>query len=240
MSDVSGSCKIWTRFESKKADGSIIKLRIEDRPVAHENDVYEFLMEHFVPEEAVHKASGVSKNKEAIKEYRELMTLVFKAVPIYATVCCVDDDSSTVGKILGLSVVQLMKNTDKFEDLIKDMEIKTEIMQRLLYAAKVLEGYSEDMKKYDIFYYGRGIIVHPDYRRLGIAVQLVRARELMCTETGIPMTCAWMSAKGSQKAADQNNWKTMSEVPREELEEKTGFTFDKNLPSFKFMYKTVD
>lgn len=58
MADSVDSCKVWTRFESKKADGSIIKLRIEDRPVAPENDVYDFLMENFVPEEAVHKASG--------------------------------------------------------------------------------------------------------------------------------------------------------------------------------------
>ncbi|XP_023948549.2 uncharacterized protein LOC112053379 [Bicyclus anynana] len=239
MSDASSSSKIWTRFESKKPDGSIIKLKIENRPVEPENDVFEFLMEHFVTEEAVHKASGVSKNADAVKEYRELMTLVFTAVPIHATACCIDDDSDTRGKILGLSVVQLMRNTDKFEDLIKDMVFKTEEMQRLLYAAKVLDGYTEDKSEYDIFYYGRGVIVHPDYRRLGIAVELVRVRELICKDTVISMTCAWMSARGSQKAAEINSWRTMSEVPREELEEKTGFTFDKNLPSFKFMFKDV-
>lgn len=65
-------------------------------------------------------------------------------------------------------------------------------------------------------------------------------RELLCMDTKIPMTCAWMSARGSQKAADANSWKTMAEVPREELEEKTGLTFDKALPSFKFMYKTIE
>ncbi|XP_039754064.1 uncharacterized protein LOC120629253 [Pararge aegeria] len=232
--------KVWTRFESKKPDGSIVKLRIEDRPVESENDVYVFLMDYFVPEEAVHKASGVSKNPEALKEYRELMTSFFKALPIHATVCCVDDDSNTAGKILGLSVIQPTRNTDKFEDFIKDMEFKSEEMIRILYAAKVLESYTGDSKKYDIFYYGRGIIVHPEYRRLGIAVELVKVRELICIDSGIPMTCAWMSAKGSQKAAEANSWKTMVEIPREELEEKTGLEFDKSLPSFKFMYKTVD
>lgn len=56
------------------------------------------------------------------------------------------------------------------------MEFKTEEMQRLLYAAKVLESYTEGLQKYEVFYYGRGIIVHPDYRRLGIAVELVKVR----------------------------------------------------------------
>lgn len=56
------SYKVWTRFESKKADGRVIKLRVEDRPVVHGNDVYEFLMEYFVPQEAVHKASGELDN----------------------------------------------------------------------------------------------------------------------------------------------------------------------------------
>lgn len=68
-----------------------------------------------------------------------------------------------------------------YKGLIFQMEFKTEEMQRLLYAAKVLESYTEDLQKYEVFYYGRGIIVHPDYRRLGIAVELVKARYVLVT-----------------------------------------------------------
>lgn len=52
------------------------------------------------------------------------MSTFFQIVPIHATVCCLDDDSDTVGKILGLSVVQMTRNTDKFEDMIKDVSVK--------------------------------------------------------------------------------------------------------------------
>nr|XP_034830841.1 uncharacterized protein LOC117987885 [Maniola hyperantus] len=119
MSGESQLYKIWTRFESKKQDGSIIKLRIQSWSLQPEDDLYEFMMKHFVPDEAIHKAAGIASSKEAIKEYRELMNIFVKVAPLHATVCCFDTDSNTVEKILGASIVQLMKNTDKLEDITR-------------------------------------------------------------------------------------------------------------------------
>ncbi|XP_045771527.1 uncharacterized protein LOC123871656 [Maniola jurtina] len=240
MSGKSDLCKIWTRFESKKQDGSIIKLRIQSWPLQPEDDVYEFMIKYFVPDEAIHKAAGIAKSQEAIKEYRELMNILFKVAPLHATVCCFDTDTTTVEKILGASIVQLMKNTDKLEDITKHMVFKTAEMQELLHAAKVLEGYLEGKAGYETFYFGRGISVHPDYRRLGIANELIKVRKLICIDNNIPMACAGMSARGTQKAADKNNWKTLSEVSLEELQEKTGLKLEKNIISHKLMYTTID
>lgn len=53
------------------------------------------------------------------------------------------------------------------------------------------------------------------------------------------MTCAWMTSIGSQKAAEKNNWKTLFEISPENLEEITGLTLEKKVPSFKLMYYDV-
>lgn len=54
------------------------------------------------------------------------------------------------------------------------------------------------------------------------------------------MTCARMSATGTQKAAERHGWKTFTEASIQELEEITGLTFEKNkISSYKLMYTTI-
>lgn len=65
------------------------------------------------------------------------------------------------------------------------------------------------------------------------------SRNLVCIDQKIPMTCAWMTSIGSQKAAEKNNWKTLIEISPENLDEITGLIFEKKVPSFKLMYYDV-
>lgn len=65
-------------------------------------------------------------------------------------------------------------------------------------------------------------------------------RTLICAENNVPMTCARMSATGTQKAAERHGWKTFTEASIQELEEITGLTFEKNkISSYKLMYTTI-
>ncbi|CAH2234993.1 jg18992 [Pararge aegeria aegeria] len=239
---MSDTCKVWTRFESKKRDGTSIKLRIQSWKLKPQDAVFDLVMKHFVPEEAIHKAAGISKSPEAFQEYSELMTHFFKVAPLHTIVCCVDNESNTVDQIVGLSIAQLMKNTDKLEDIVNDMEFKSEEMQQLLHAAKVLEGYlKEKASCYETYYFGRGIFVHPEYRKMGIANELIKVKKLICIDNNVPMTCAGMSAVGTQRAAEKNNWKTFSDISIEELEEETGLTFgDDAISKHKLMYTTIN
>lgn len=59
--------------------------------------------------------------------------------------------------------------------ILLQMQFKTKEMKQLLHAAKVLEGHLENMTA-EQFYYGRGIVVHPEYRRLGIANELIKVK----------------------------------------------------------------
>lgn len=51
-------CKTWTIFEVKERDGSILKLRIEDLPLDRTDDAVEFLVNHYMKEEAFQVAAG--------------------------------------------------------------------------------------------------------------------------------------------------------------------------------------
>lgn len=62
----------------------------------------------------------------------------------------------------------------------------------------------------------------------------------MCIEDDVPMTCAWMTAIGTQKAAEKNKWKTSYEISADELGRKSGLDFGNKIPIFKLMYTTKD
>ncbi|XP_032524518.2 uncharacterized protein LOC116775677 [Danaus plexippus] len=231
--------KVWSRFQVEK-NGSVIKFRIQDAPPDRKEDVVDFIMTHLLRDEAFHKAAGIVNNDEAKAEFMEISKIYYEEKPHHISICCIDEDSDTVGEIIGLSIVIVSKNTDNFEDFVKQIQIKTKEMKNLFGAAKVLFEYNGPKNDYAKYHEGRGVVVRPDYRKMGIANEFIRLRKSVCIEHSLPMTCAWMTSIGTQKASDKNGWKTFSEVSVAELEHKTGLTYDTNVSTFKLMYTTGD
>ncbi|CAH2234992.1 jg18991 [Pararge aegeria aegeria] len=238
MSENCVSCKTWTRFEAKQKDGSGFKLRMQDLPVDRKDDAIDFLINNYMNEEAFQVAAGIHKSEDAIQEYRSLLKNMFEDPKTSVVLCCVDEPN-VVGNILGLSIMGLEESTEKLKDFIEGLDLKTEEMKRLFHILIVLEDYT-DAKEFKTYYGGRGIAVHRDYRGLGLANEFVRVRKIICIEHKIPMTCAWMTAIGTQKAAEKNNWKTLLEISLEKMEIITGFSFIKKVSSFKLMFTTID
>lgn len=50
---------------------------------------------------------------------------------------------------------------------------------------------------------------------------------------------AWMTAYGTQKAAERDGWKTVCEIQYDEYGKKYGITFEDAPPSCKFMVATI-
>ncbi|CAG9584812.1 unnamed protein product [Danaus chrysippus] len=238
MSETS-KLKVWSRFQVEK-NGSVIKFRIQDAPPDRKEDVVDFIMTHSLRDEAFYKAAGIVNNDEAKTEFMEMSKMFFDKQPHLISICCIDDDSDTVGEIIGLSIVIVSKTTDNFDDFAKHLQIKTKEMKNLFDAAKVMFEYTGSKNDYVQCHEGRGVVVRPDYRRMGIANEFIRLRKSLCIEDSLPMTCAWMTSIGTQKAAEKYGWKTFAEVSVDELEQKTGLIFDTNVSTFKLMYTTSD
>lgn len=62
----------------------------------------------------------------------------------------------------------------------------------------------------------------------------------MCIEEDVPVTVAWMTAIGTQRAAEKNNWQILKEISAEELGKRSGLNFGNKVPTFKLMYTTVE
>ncbi|OWR51949.1 putative acetyltransferase [Danaus plexippus plexippus] len=230
------SCKVWSRLKVTRKDGSEVKLRFQDMPwEQNKNDILDFCAKYFIKDEAFHKAAGIYKNEEAVAEYKTIISNYYDISPIHITVCCLDDDSKTID-ILGLSMICEFKDQSGKEDAFKTLEKKTKEMQNFFH---IIELNSDiKIKDYQSYFEGRGIIVRPDQRGLGMASEFVRLRKEICIDRNIDMTCAWMTSIGTQKAAEKHKWKTFYELPVEELEKASGLVFDVNVSIFKLMYTT--
>ncbi|XP_072931536.1 uncharacterized protein [Epargyreus clarus] len=234
--------KVWMRFASKRQDGSIVKLRIQDLPKHRMEDFMTFLTTYFIKDESFHKAAGVYKSEKATEEYKIILNGMYEANPPQIAICCLDTESEDFDEILAVSTVQLVSPEISLEDAIGEMGMKLENKetQALLNILVVLSPtFPKSVKeKYENYYEGRGIIVRPDYRGLRIASQIVIQRRLLCQEYKVPMTCAWMTSLGSQKAAKRDGWETIAEITLEELGNLTGLDFGKDVPTYKLMMAT--
>ncbi|XP_014366878.2 uncharacterized protein LOC106717521 [Papilio machaon] len=232
MSSNQKHCRVWSRFErSRKKDGSVLKFRIQNPPSSVQDSVNEFIVKYFLTEETFQKAAGISSNPEAVEEYRSILKEVIKSWTV--VICCYDNDSEEVGDILGVSIVELAEGESFDSQLQLQMDENRKLFQIATECEKLIKPLMKDLKGY---HSGRGIIVHPDCRCLGIATEFVKIRRQMINEQNVPMSCAWMTSHGSQKAAEKDNWETLFEITSEELGQKCGVVFKDPPDSFKFMF----
>lgn len=52
--------KVWYRFEKRRKDGTLFKLRIQELPEDRRDEVTELMMKYYAAEEPVHKGVGKS------------------------------------------------------------------------------------------------------------------------------------------------------------------------------------
>lgn len=64
-------------------------------------------------------------------------------------------------------------------------------------------------------------------------------RTIICKERGVPITSAWMTSIGTQKAAAKLGWEALSEISYEDLGKMVGTEFPKVPPSSKLMAKKI-
>ncbi|XP_072942924.1 uncharacterized protein [Epargyreus clarus] len=232
--------KVWIRFQSKRQDGSIVKLRIQDLPKHRMDDLMTFLTT-YIRDESCHKAAGVYKNQKAIEEYKTILKRTYESNPPQIAVCCLDTESDDFAEILAVSTVLLMASSLKDSKGEKGkIQHENKEIQPLSNIIVVLSPqFPKSVKeKYEKYYDGREILVRPDYRGLGITSQMMIQRRLLCQEYKVPMTCAWMTSMESQKAAERDGWKTLAEITLEELDNLTGLDFEKDVSTYKLMMAT--
>ncbi|XP_061712788.1 uncharacterized protein LOC133521736 [Cydia pomonella] len=247
---------VWSRFLATRSDGTSVKLRIQDLPETRFEDALELFIQYFILEETFHKAVGryfmiisvfcssdhsdcskylnfclgVARNPQAVAECRVLVTKLMKDPDTFHyIICCEDIDEEEVGQIVGASSVELITIG---REPFKAIKFESDEMQNLFKLLAVTSNTHNIMEELQIskFYYGTGIVVHPEFRQLGIAREFLKARIphrcLACVTNNVSATGALMTCIATQKAAEKDNWETVLEVALQELGRKHDVTFE--------------
>ncbi|XP_063533566.1 uncharacterized protein LOC134743870 [Cydia strobilella] len=229
--------KVWLRFETKSKDGTALKLRIQDLPSERVDEAMELRLKHFVADEVVHKAAGITKNPEAVEAYKEYLNML-KQDPRRSTVICCEDIGDDAGDILGVSGVSLVKedfNWDQILEMIKKNCL--EEARKLTAVFKATSDMYQPVKELNLKKYldDDTVLVMPGYRGCGIAQQFLKTRRLQCAELGVLKTGGWMTGYGTQIAADRDGWETVFEVKYEDLAREHDLVFEDAPPTMKYM-----
>ncbi|XP_013200023.1 uncharacterized protein LOC106142700 [Amyelois transitella] len=231
--------KVWSEFQRTKIDGSVLKFSVQDLTPDRMDEVIDIYSKYFIEDESIYKLSGASHNDKARNECIWLVNGMLKEKGIHIVVC-VEESNDLNGKVVAVSSMKLNTSSENgipditFET--KEMNKLWEILQGMMAMYNVATSYSVDL-----WYDGRGVIVHPSYRCIGIATELVASRRKICKENGVPVSTAWMTSIGTQKAAQKDLWDTPFEIDTKEFCKKFDVTpYDGIAPTFKLMAVKVE
>ncbi|CAH1645395.1 unnamed protein product [Spodoptera littoralis] len=234
--------KVWSKFSVTKKDGSVLNLRIVDIPkdpkiIEKALDTY---FEYFIKEERTFKAAGVPDSEEAMQELRAVFDYGMNSdsqQKIEFSICCLDTGDDQINDVIGGSILIYKTKAD----VQKKHVFKAKALNKVSQMAEDLAEIYDDMRAFNLdrYFICRGVFVCPEYRGLGIAQEFFRIRRLISKEYGIPITGAWMTSPGTQKAAERDGWETVCELKFADLEKKFNVTYEKFPPTNKFMIARI-
>ncbi|XP_035432708.2 uncharacterized protein LOC118264337 [Spodoptera frugiperda] len=237
--------KVWSKFSVTKKDGSVLNLRIVDIPKDPKiiEKALDNFFNYFIKEERTFKAAGVPDSEEAMQELR--MAFDYGMDPssqqkIEFSICCLDTGDDQIHDVIGGSILIYKTKADAEKE--EKHVFNAAALNKVSQMAEDLAEIYDDMRAFNLdqYFICRGVFVCPEYRGLGIAQELLRIRRLICKEYGIPITGAWMTSPGTQKAAERDGWETVCELKFSDLEKKFNVTYEKFPPTNKFMIARVE
>ncbi|CAH0701103.1 unnamed protein product [Spodoptera exigua] len=212
--------KVWSKFSVTKKDGSVLNLRIVDIPKDPKllEKALDYFFNYFIKEERTFKAAGVPDSEEAMQELRAVFDYSMNPAnkkKVEFSICCLDTEDDQINDIIGASLLVLQTKADE----TKKHTFMAKELNKVSQMAEDLAEIYDDRRAFNLDPYllCRGVFVCPEYRGLGIAQELLRIRRLISKEYGIPITGAWMTSPGTQKAAERDGWETVCEVKFSDL-----------------------
>ncbi|XP_049868713.1 uncharacterized protein LOC126368664 [Pectinophora gossypiella] len=230
--------KVWSRFTAHKPGGVIVKLRIQDLSEHQHEELLDFFEKYFICDENFLKGSGIYKSKDAKEEFRFIFSHLLKDNKMHSVVCCPDEGSGPQ-PIVGFSGMYL--ETEEHSKVVEESQIQTPEVKKLFHILTTANDLFIATEKLGIskYYSGRGIVVHPDYRGLGIAKEIVKGRRVISKEHGAQATGAWMTSLGTQIAAERDRWEVVYQMPFKKFGEMVDIDFDAAPPILKMMVARV-
>ncbi|XP_061727791.1 uncharacterized protein LOC133532935 [Cydia pomonella] len=219
---------VWHRFTARG-----VTLRVQDLTP----DLYELaitlLRTYFTRDEPPCKYIGIEKYPSAMHELEQLWR---KTLNDNVSLVCVTDD----GVVVGANVLAVVCKEDKDEPF----QTHDKIWGQLFGAVDLVSRGVDIFEKYGVDKYltAYGLVVDPEWRGLGVAKEILKARISLCRSLRIKVTATVFTARASQIAAKKAGFEDLYEMTYEELAKK-GCVFpgvEEDTKSSKLMALVID
>ncbi|XP_055310798.1 uncharacterized protein LOC129573781 [Sitodiplosis mosellana] len=195
--------KVWCTFKASDINtDAVVEYRIQDLPESRIQDGIDFMAQHFCSDEPICEALEVSKDIDAIEDFKLLWKLIFKQKMVLA---CFKSGSD---QIVGMNATFVKCKDDHFMEVLYT-QIKSEKIRQY---AEMMFLLRENFNIFEVYELDKhlsciGLVIDRTYRRRGIAEQFLRCREAICREFGIRMTSTVFTADSSNRIADKVRFK---------------------------------
>ncbi|XP_013186443.2 uncharacterized protein LOC106131788 [Amyelois transitella] len=220
--------KVWSRFE-RIVDEGTLRFEISDIPDSMWSTAVEFMLGNYIREDVWWIAAGTAKDLEAVQEYRVLLTSIIRQKMSLA--CFLAEGDGSGRTLVGVNMC-LPQEKGRF---VEHNPPKTKpgllSLRMFVEAMKVTVIYD----KYGVNKYlmGAGLSVTPEYRGLGIAVELLKSRMTLAKELGYQATGGIFTSAPAQRSAEKADMECLHEVPYKKFGKQCGVTFDTNTENLK-------
>ena len=187
--------QVWSRFETKNQDGSIVEYRIQDLPEERFHEAIYFMQRYHMESEVLR----VKKIRDDPVSFKEITDKWWDCLRQKVTIVCFKESSD---EIIGLNVLGVVTQSESSQPHSYRGKGWSEICN----SKKFITDHFFDPFTYysvDVIMFALGLIVLPEYRQRGIAFELMKAREFVATAVGVRVTSNVFTSFGAQRAAEK-------------------------------------
>ncbi|XP_013178217.1 PREDICTED: uncharacterized protein LOC106125526 [Papilio xuthus] len=228
--------KVWSEFERQADDGRILNFSIEDVPEDTWKSAVEFMLGSYIKEDVWWKTAGTAEDPEAIQEYRVLLTSIIEQKMSLA--CFLTAPEGAGRTLVGVNMC-MPQEKDRFVEHVPPKS-KAGILSLRMFSEAT--KFTVIYDKYDVNAYlmGAGLSVTPEYRGLGIAVELLKARKALAKELGFKVTGGIFTSDSAQKSAEKADMECLFKISYKQFGEQCDIEFDSETEDLKIFGAKVE
>ncbi|CAK1553724.1 unnamed protein product [Leptosia nina] len=227
--------RVWGKFE-RDVRGKASSFVIEDVPESMWDAAVEFMLGNYIEEDVWWSTAGTAQDPDAVQEYRVLWKGIISQKMSLA--CFLLGDDAKEKTLVGVNMCMLQEKDHFVEH--NPPKTKAGLLSLRMFAEAVKVPAIYD--KYDVTSYlmGAGLSVAPEYRRLGISVQLLNCRMLLAKEIGQSVTGGIFTTTAAQKAAEKAGMECLHRVSYKEFGEQCEIEFNTDTEHLKIFAKRIE
>ncbi|CAG9560535.1 unnamed protein product [Danaus chrysippus] len=220
--------KVWSSFQRVAKNGKTLSFEIKDVPEDLWIEAVEFMLGNYIREDVWWITAGTAGDPQAIEEYRVLLTSIIK---LKMSLGCFLVEESGGRVLVGMNMC-MPQEKERFVEH-NPPKTKAGLLSLRMFSEAVKVPAIYDKYNVDVYLMGAGLSVTPEYRGLGLAVELLKSRMLLTKEGGLSVTGGIFTSAPAQRSAEKAGMDCVYQIPYKQFGEQCNIDFNTTTEDLK-------